>query len=70
MNKDWTLAFSTNQEYIAELAKRMFGDNGIESVIINKKDMAYQNFGDVELYVHHSNIIRAKKLIEDFEKTK
>ena len=69
MSKDWSLAYSTREMYLAELAKRMLADNGIEAVIMDKMDAAYKNFGDIEVYVHYSKVLKAKKLIEDFEKT-
>jgi len=66
MEKDWVLAYSTNQLYQAEILKEVLGDNNIESIIINKQDSAYK-FGDIEVYVKRDNILRAKKLIEEFE---
>jgi hypothetical protein len=36
----------------------------IDSVIINKRDRTYK-FGDIELYVHRDNVIRAKQVLKE-----
>lgn len=66
MEKDWVVIYTTNQLYRAELFKRNLGDNGIESVIINKMDSTYR-FGEIEIYVKRDQILRAKKLASEFE---
>ena len=66
MEEGWVIAYTTNEMYLAELFKRVLGDNDIESVIINKIDSVYQTFGDIEVYVRQDQILRAKKLAEEF----
>ena len=68
MDKNWETIYSTNQLYIAELAKQMLHDNGIEAVVVNKRDSTYNTFGDIEVYVNRDNVIRALKLIKEFER--
>lgn len=68
MEKGWVKVYTINQEYLAEILKQVLNDNAIECVLINKMDSSYQNFGSIEVYVHHSKVIMAKKLIEEFEK--
>ncbi len=58
--------FSSGQPYKAELAKQMLADHNIHSFLVNKQDSAYK-FGVVELYVNRDNVIRAKKLIQEFD---
>jgi hypothetical protein len=58
--------FSSGQPYKAELAKQMLADHNIVSFLVNKQDSAYK-IGVVELYVNRDNVIRAKKLIQEFE---
>ena len=58
--------FSSGQPYKAELAKQMLADYNIHSFLVNKQDSAYK-FGVVELYVNRDNVIRAKKLIQEFD---
>ncbi len=41
--------------------------NGIESVVLNLKDSAYNNFGTIELYVHSKDVVKAKYIIEKQE---
>jgi hypothetical protein len=67
MEKDWTTIYSTDQLYIAELAKQMLLDNGIEAVVVNKRDSAYNTFGDIEVYVNRDNVIKALLLIKEFD---
>ena len=58
--------FSSGQPYQAEMARQMLADHNIQSFLMNKQDSAYK-FGDVELYVDRDDVIRAKKLIQEFE---
>ena len=57
---------SLSQPYKAEMARQMLADHNIQSFLVNKQDSAYK-FGVVELYVNRDNVIRAKKLIQEFE---
>jgi len=66
MEKDWIVAYSTNQIYQAEILKEVLSDHDIESIIINKQDSVYK-FGDVEVYVKRDQILKAKKLVQEFE---
>jgi len=67
MDTNWTSIYSTDQLYIAELAKQMLLDNDIEAVVVNKRDSTYNTFGDIEVYVKRDHVIRALKLIKEFE---
>ena len=58
--------FSSGQPYQAEMVRQMLSDHNIQSFLVNKQDSAYK-FGDVELYVNRDDVIRAKKLIAEFE---
>ena len=58
--------FSSGQAYKATLVKHMLADHNIQSFLVNKQDSAYK-FGVVELYVNRDDVIRAKKLIQEFE---
>ncbi len=63
MEKGWIKAGSFTLMYQAELARHMLANHDIESIIINKKDSSYNDFGDIELYVRQSDILWAKKLL-------
>ena len=67
MEKDWVIVYSTNQIYLAEIAKQVLADNGMNSIIINKKDSSYNDFGDIELYVNRDFVSEAKALIKEIE---
>lgn len=66
MNADLVHIFSTGKPYLAELIRQMLSDHEIPAFIMNKQDSAYK-FGDIELFVHRDHVIRAKKLIREFE---
>ena len=58
--------YSVGTLYLAELIRQMLAEHEIPSFIINKKDSVYK-FGEIELYVNRDHVIRAKKLIAEFE---
>jgi len=58
--------FSSGQPYQAEMVRQMLSDHNIQSFLVNKQDSAYK-FGEVELYVNRDDVIRAKKLIQEFD---
>ena len=62
------IVYTTNRQYQAEILKNILADNGIHSFIINKQDSNYL-FGDVEVYVNQDDVIKAKLLVEKFDKS-
>jgi len=67
MTSERVLAYSTNKLFEADMIKEYLSDNGITAFILNKMDSAY-HFGEVEILVERDDLIRSKKLIEDFFK--
>ena len=67
MEKGWVIAYTTRQAYQAEIFKEVLSDHGIVAQIMNKMDRTYQSFGDIEVYVPDTHILKAKKLAEEFE---
>ena len=67
MEKGWVIAYTTRQAYQAEIFKEVLNDHGIAGQIMNKMDRTYQSFGDIEVYVPDTHILKAKKLAEEFE---
>ncbi len=61
----WQRIFSDQLEHRVEIVKAVLGDNGIKSVILNKKNSAFNNFGMFELQVERDNVIKALKIIND-----
>ena len=67
MEKGWVIAYTTRLEYQAEIFKQVLRDNGITAQVMNKMDSAYGSFGDVEVYVPDTHILKAKMLAKEFE---
>ena len=67
MGTDLVNIYSAGNLYVAELIRQMLTHHNIQSFIVNKQDSAYK-FGDIELFVHRDEVIRAKMLIQEFEK--
>jgi hypothetical protein len=65
MEKEWVKIFETPEELQIEMARQALEEKDIDSVIINKKDRVYR-IGEIELYVHRDNVIRAKQTLKDF----
>ena len=59
--------YTTNKLFEAEMIKQYLSDHNIVAFILNKMDSAY-HFGEIEILVPGDDVIRSKKLIEDFFK--
>ena len=66
MPDDWIRVYFSNKVHIIEILKQVLSDDGIKAMTIDKRDSAYL-FGDIELYVKNDDVIRAKKIIDNFE---
>jgi len=64
MEKNWVSIFSTDQPYLADIARLVLDENNISSIIMNKKDSLYK-IGEVDLYVNRDQALRAKNLIKN-----
>lgn len=58
------LVFSTEDRVIANIIKNELEVNGIEVVLLDKRDTAYNTFGHIEIYVVEDKIAVAKSHIE------
>ncbi len=63
MEENWQMIFSSSLEHKLKIAQAVLEDEGIKSVIINKKDSFYL-FGELELYVHADQVLKAKQIIK------
>lgn len=61
---DWQKVYSDTNEYRANIVVSVLEDFGIQPVLVNKKDAAYQ-FGHYEVHVASDCVIRAIKIIKD-----
>lgn len=66
MEDTWVNIYSTSEEYLANIARDILYENGIASVLINKKDTTYL-FGELELYVERDDAIMAKYILQKAE---
>lgn len=67
MEGNWVVIYSSDKPWQAEIAKQVLIENGIDAVVINKKDSSYLTFGDAEVYVAVENAEKGKTLIKDIE---
>ena len=67
MTNDKVQVYSTTQLIDAEMLKNYLEVKGISVFILNKMDSSY-HFGDIELLVSPDEVLKAKKLIEDFSR--
>lgn len=67
MEKDWTLVYTVNQQYQAQIVQELLDEEGITAVIMNKKDTSFTTSGDYEVYVRNEDAEKAKKKLEDSE---
>ncbi|QQS52136.1 MAG: DUF2007 domain-containing protein [Bacteroidota bacterium] len=66
MSDEWTLVYSSQFRYHAELVRHMLEDNLITAVIMDKQDSNY-GIGNIEVYVRPSEALRARHLISKTE---
>lgn len=59
MEKDWVKIMSDASPAAILLMQGKLLEQDIPSVVIDKKDHAYQMFGESELYVHRSHVVMA-----------
>lgn len=67
MEKGWVIAYTTNKEFQAEIFKKVLIDHDIQVQIINKMDSSYLAFGEIEVYVPDTHILKARMLVKEFE---
>ncbi len=63
MDDNWTRVYTVEKAYTAELIKGLLEEEGINTVIMNKRGSEFP-VGDVEIYVENENADRATLLIK------
>lgn len=63
---DWVNIYSSNQDYHIQIARHILSDNGIESLVMNKRDYNYL-LGDIELMVRRKDAVKAKYVLKSIE---
>lgn len=64
MEKNWVKIFQASNEQKVTIACQVLHENGIEAVVMNKKDQSFL-FGMVELYVSGEKQEEAKFILKD-----
>ena len=67
MEKGWKVVYFTAQEYKAEMAKEILENEGINVVMLNQHDSAYQSFGEISLYVAEPDETKAVELLKNLK---
>lgn len=66
MEQEWSVVYTTNKIYEAEILKNVFSENNIECISMNKMDSSYL-LGEIEVMVPKEQITEAEKLILLFD---
>ena len=64
---NWITLVTTSKPYQLELMKGLLLEHEIQSVIINKIDSSYLQFGEAELKVKASDLEAAKEILKDVQ---
>jgi hypothetical protein len=67
MKNSRVLVYTTNKLFEAELMQQYLANQGVIAFVLNKMDSAY-HFGEIEILVEPDDVIKSKKLIEEFSK--
>ncbi|RLD24894.1 MAG: hypothetical protein DRI71_01200 [Bacteroidetes bacterium] len=62
---NWSIVFESTHLHKVEIVKDVLFDRGLEPVIVNKKDTAYNIFGQYEVHVAPEHAVRAIRIIEN-----
>lgn len=66
----WISVSESNQEMDAVTKKALLEEEGIQTMIINKKDSLYPMIGYFEIFVKQENVLRSLKLLEQYENSR
>lgn len=68
MNKDWVLVHTITDNNSAQIAKSVLENEGINAVVINKKDSMHLhlNNASIEIYVKPDDVFSASHLINKY----
>lgn len=62
MEADWVKVYTSRDFFKSELVRQVLIDHEIDAIIINKQGFPYQ-IGEVEVYIHESNLANALIII-------
>ncbi len=64
MEKGWTLVYTVDKSYKAQLVMEILEEDEITAVIINKRDTSYPSFGEFEVYVKDPDSVKAQEILQ------
>ena len=64
---NWEVIYRSPMLYRAEMLKDILENEGIQAVVVNKKDSSYIAFGDIEVYIRQSDALNAKLIVDKFD---
>lgn len=67
MEIGWVEVYITTHEYKASIAKELLENEGINSVVLNQRDSAYQVFGEFIIYVVEKDAETAALLLKNLK---
>lgn len=65
MDKDWVALMDLTDPLRATILIGMLQANGLRALNLDQIDTAYQSFGNITIYVHREDIVKARYLIEN-----
>lgn len=65
MQKEWVLIYTTTNTNSAQIVKSVLGSEGINAVVVNKRDSMHLhlNNASVEVYVQPDDAIKAVNIV-------
>ncbi len=67
MEKDWTLVYTVNKAYQAELCLELLKGIGVTGEVINKRDSSFVSLGEHEIYVSDKDAEKSRTLLQKSE---
>jgi len=64
MENEWVVIARFNDDVRSQVAVERLMSSDIDAVAVDKRDRIY-HIGDIELFVHRDNVLRAKEIIKD-----
>lgn len=61
---NWQKIYCTVNLPQAEMVRSLLQAHGIEAIVLNKRDSAYNLFGEVEVHVLRKDVIKAIQLLK------
>lgn len=64
MENEWVVIARFTDDVRSQVAVERLMSSGIDAVAVDKRDRIYR-IGDIEIFVHRDNVLRAKEIIKD-----